>query len=513
MPEVLGNSIPITFAKLGQFTVRGDATITESSVNTKVNINSNIGSSYVDLSLTDVNNIDNAKYKGFVSLIDFNLGKFVNDENLGITSLDVNVEGQGFAKNNLNTEVIGQVYSIQFNNYDYKDLSVSGIIKDQLFDGSLVSRDANFNLDFKGLADFGGTVNNFNFNASVAYADLKKLNFIKDSVSIFKGNVNMDVSGSNLDDVVGNITFTNTNYQNINNTYYFEDFNVVSSFSQDSIRSIEINSPDIITGFMRGRFKVNELDKLLRNSIGSIYTNYKPFDISEGQVLDFNFKIYNKIVEVFFPEVAFDPNTFIRGNIVADEGDFKLNFKSPKIAAFENVFDSIDVKIDNKNPLFNTYISVADVSTAYYDLKDFSLINTTLTDTLFFRTEFKGGSEYNDSYNLNFYHTFNAQNRSVIGLKRSDVSFKGNTWILNRDGDKKNKVIINQSLDSIQIEEIVMNNDNREQIRLRGELADSTYKDLQLDFKIVSLSKVAPAIDSLKLKGEINGTLEYPAKG
>ncbi|MGB5376467.1 translocation/assembly module TamB domain-containing protein [Muriicola sp.] len=512
MPEVLGNSIPITFAKLGQFTVRGDATITESSVNTKVNINSIIGSSYVDLSLTDVNNIDNAKYKGFVSLIDFNLGKFVNDDNLGITSLDVNVEGQGFAKNNLNTEVIGQVYSIQFNNYDYKDLSVSGIIKDQLFDGSLVSRDANFNLDFKGLADFGGTVNNFNFNASVAYADLKKLNFIKDSVSIFKGNVNMDVSGSNLDDVVGNITFTNTNYQNINNTYYFEDFNVVSSFSQDSIRSIEINSPDIITGFMRGRFKVNELDKLLRNSIGSIYTNYKPFDISEGQVLDFNFKIYNKIVEVFFPEVAFDPNTFIRGNIVADEGDFKLNFKSPKIAAFENVFDSIDVKIDNKNPLFNTYISVADVSTAYYDLKDFSLINTTLTDTLFFRTEFKGGSEYNDSYNLNFYHTFNAQNRSVIGLKRSDVSFKGNTWILNRDGDKKNKVIINQSLDSIQIEEIVMNNDNREQIRLRGELADSTYKDLQLDFKIVSLNKVAPAIDSLKLKGEINGTLNILQK-
>ena len=512
MPEVLGTSIPTSFSKLGQFTVRGDATITESSVDARVNINSSIGSSYVDLSLTDVNNIDNAKYKGFISLIDFNLGKFVNDNNLGITSLDVNVEGQGFAKNNLNTEVIGQVYNLQFNNYDYKDVSVSGILKDQLFDGSVVSKDANFNLDFKGLADFGGTVNNFNFNASVAYADLKKLNFIKDSVSIFKGDVIMNVSGSSLDDVIGSVNFTKTNYQNINNTYFFEDFNVVSSFGQDSVRSIEINSPDIITGFMRGKFKVNELDKLIRNSIGSIYTNYKPFDISGGQTLDFNFKIYNKIVEVFFPEVAFDPNTFIRGNIVADEGDFKLNFKSPRIAAFENVFDSIDIKIDNKNPLFNTYVSIKDVETVYYDVQDFSLINTTLTDTLFFRTEFKGGKEFNDVYNLNFYHTFNAQNKSVIGLKRSDVSFKGNTWVLNKDGDQKNKVIINQTLDSIQIQEIVMNNDNREQIRLRGELADSTYKDLQLDFKIVSLSKIAPSIDSLKLKGEINGTLNILQK-
>ncbi len=226
----------------------------------------------------------------------------------------------------------------------------------------------------------------------------------------------------------------------------------------------------------------------------------------------FNFKIYNKIVDVFFPEVKFDPNTFIRGNIIADSGDFKLNFKSPSIIAYGNEADNIDVKIDNKNPLFNTFISVGDLSTNYYDVKDFNLINTTLKDTLFFRTEFKGGSEYNDSYNLNFYHTFNKENKSVIGLKKSDISFKNNTWILNREGDNKNKVIINKTLDSIQIEEIVMNNSQDEQIRLRGQLADSTYKDLELQFKIVSLDKITPAIDSLKLEGEVNGTLNVLQK-
>ena len=83
MPEVLGNAIPTSFSKLGQFTVRGAATITESSVDARVNINSSIGSSYVDLSLTDVNNIDNAEYKGFVSLIDFDLGRFVNNNKSG----------------------------------------------------------------------------------------------------------------------------------------------------------------------------------------------------------------------------------------------------------------------------------------------------------------------------------------------------------------------------------------------------------------------------------------------
>ncbi|MEC8830918.1 MAG: translocation/assembly module TamB domain-containing protein, partial [Bacteroidota bacterium] len=144
--------------------------------------------------------------------------------------------------------------------------------------------------------------------------------------------------------------------------------------------------------------------------------------------------------------------------------------------------------------------------------KDFSLINTTLKDTLFFRTEFKGGSEYNDSYNLNFYHTFNENNRSVIGLKKSDVSFKGNTWVLNKDGNSKNKVIFNSALDSIRIEDVVMDNNNEEQIRLRGEFADSTYKDLNLQFKLVSLDKVTPAIDSLKMNGKVDGFLNILQK-
>lgn len=512
LPNLVGNSLPSSFSKLGQFTIRGDALITNSSIDAKVNLNTAVGSSYTDIVLTNFNNIDNATYKGFVSLIDFDLGGFVGSPTVGKTTLDFNVEGKGFVKEKLNTEVIGQVYSIEFNRYTYKDLKVSGVLKDELFDGSLISNDRNIKFDFKGLADFGKDRNNFNFKANVAYADLKTLNFIKDSVSIFKGKVTMDITGTTLDNLVGGINFTSTNYENVNDIYYFDDFTIASSFDDEGVRTININSPDIITGFMKGNFKVKELGKLVQNSLGSIYTNFRPFEISSGQDLSFNFKIYNKIVDIFFPEVRFDPNTFIKGKIVADKGDFKLNFESPSIEAFGNAADNIELKIDNKNPLFNTFVSVGELRTPYYNLKDFNLINTTLKDTLFFRSEFKGGSELNDSYNLNFYHTFNKDNKSVIGLKTSDISFKGNKWVLNKDGDSKNKVILNRSLDSITIQEIVMNNEQREQIRLRGQIADSTFKDLQLQFKIVSLNKITPVIDSLKLQGEVNGNLNILQK-
>lgn len=169
------------------------------------------------------------------------------------------MSGKGFVANKLNTAVTGQVYSIDFNDYTYNDLKVSGILKDQLFDGSLVSNDENIQFDFTGLADFSAQRNNFNFVADVAYADFEKLNFINDPVSVFKGKVDMDINGTSLDDFVGNLNFSDTNYQNPNDTYYFEDFTIASSFENDSIRSITINSPDIITGYMKGNFKVREL--------------------------------------------------------------------------------------------------------------------------------------------------------------------------------------------------------------------------------------------------------------
>ena len=42
LPNILGKSLPSSFQKLGQFTIRGDATITETSIDTRVNINTAI---------------------------------------------------------------------------------------------------------------------------------------------------------------------------------------------------------------------------------------------------------------------------------------------------------------------------------------------------------------------------------------------------------------------------------------------------------------------------------------
>lgn len=504
LPNLLGNALPSSLAKLGQLHLRGKSEITEDVIDAQINIKTNLGSTYANLRMSNIENIDNASYKGFVSLEEFNLGKFLENDQVGIATFDFDVDGKGFTQENLNTEIIGKVCGLVYNNYNYKDIEVSGIVKDQLFDGTLNSKDPNFILDFKGLADLSGELNQFNFIASVDYMDLNKLGFVtKDTESVLKGDIHMNMLGNNIDNLSGEISFYKTEYRNQNDTYLFDDFNITSTFKGKE-RILEINSPDIITGFVRGNFAFKEFGNLVQNSIGSIYTNYTPHEIPPDQYVDFNLKIYNKIVDVFFPEIRFGRNTFIRGSMKADDGDFKLTFKSPKINAYGNIIDNISLQVDNKNPLFNTFVEIDKIENEYYNITDFNLINVTLQDTLFFRTEFKGGKKLDEIYNLNFYHTFNEENKSVIGLKKSELGLRGNSWVINQQNDDKNKVVFNRTLDTLRIEEIVMNS-GKERIDLTGDIVGSNQKNIKLEFEDVSLNKILPEIDSLKLRGIVNG--------
>lgn len=513
MPQILGKNLPSQLRTLGNFGISGDINLSETRLKSKFKISTVTGKAQADVTLLDYSDLEQATYSGLITLNDFDIGRAISNPDIGSVSLSVNLEGQGFTQDRLNIEIIGAISKFTYRGYPYTNLNVSGVLKDQLFDGMLNGKDPNLNFTFTGLADFGSTPNTFDFVTSIDFADLHKIGFVSDTTSIFKGDISMNINGDNLDSFEGVVRFKNTQYTNPVNTYSFDDFQIQSEFENDSLRTISINSPDIITGKVSGEFKLGELGQLVQNAMGSIYTNYAPYKTTENQFLDFNFRIYNKVVELFFPQISFDANTIIRGKIESDVQNFRFNFRSPGIQAFGTYIKDVDIRIDNQNPLFNTYVALAAIDAGVYEIHDFQLINTTLNDTLFFRTEFKGGPKEKDTYNLNFYHTFNEEQHSVVGLKKSDVNFKGNTWFINPEGNNLNKLIFDRNLDSIQIDEFVMMHDNREQINFKGALRDSTFKNVELGFKKVALQKITPEIDSLLLGGELNGLINVRQEG
>lgn len=511
MPKVLGAVLPVELKSLGTFNFRGNTSVSSQDLITDSSIRSDIGSVTANLILGNISDFDNAFYRGAVKLTKFNLGKAVNTTSLGTVTADVTVDGRGFTQNTVNTAVNGTISSFMFEGYDYHNIIVSGNLKKPLFNGKLTIDDPNLKLNFNGLVDVSKDFNQYDFEADVDFAELNKLNLIKrDSVSVFAGKVVMDMEGTTLDDIKGTINFTQTFYQNEHDDFYFDDFNVISTFQED-VRTIEIKSPDIINGNISGKFLVADIPNLFRNGIGNIYANFIPNEVTNNQYIDYEFVVYNKIVDLFVPDLQLGENTRVKGSVSSDESKFKLNFKSPEILLFKNYLGKVNVQIDNDNPLYNTYVSVDSVYTGVYNINDLSVINKTLNDTMYVRSEFKGGSQYDDLFNLSLYHTINPEGKSVVGVKKSDITYKENVWYINENNNNLNKVVFDDNFKNIRVDSLVLNHNN-EIIQMAGVLRDSTYKNIQIGFTDVNVGNLVPPIDSLRLAGNINGKLDFVQK-
>ncbi|WP_321538456.1 hypothetical protein [Flavobacterium piscinae] len=120
--------------------------------------------------------------------------------------------------------------------------------------------------------------------------------------------------------------------------------------------------------------------------------------------------------------------------------------------------------MDNKNPLFNTYVSIDSVKTKYYKISEFNLINVTKRDTLFFRTEFKGGNKADDYYNIDAYHTIDNQKNSVVGIFKSEMNFKDYLWYINEENNTQNRIVIDKKFSDFIFENFTVTHEEQKLI-------------------------------------------------
>ena len=508
LPNILGKKLPKELKRIGKFNMVGKAKVSTTALETDFKMITDIGNGNVDLHLNNMDFIDKASYSGNIVLENFDVGALLNRKDVGKTTLNLDVDGVGFTEKYLNTIIKGDIQKLEYNKYTYNNIVVNGNFKLPYYKGQLSINDPNLSLTFDGLVDLSKKESRYDFHINVENADLRKLKFVNDSISYFKGNAVVELTGNSIENLQGNVYIQNAVYQNPKSTYAFDELTVNSSFDTDRVRTITINSTDVINGKIVGKFQFAQLDKLVMNSVGSLYTNYKPYKVKKGQFLRFNFHVYDKVVEMLYPEINIDSSTVVRGKIDSDLQEFKFRFKSQKITAAKNTFDNIRINIDNKNTLYNAYVELDSIKTPYYKIRDFSLINVTAKDTLFVRSEFKGGEKGQDYYNLDLFHTIDKNKNNIVGIKKSEMKFKDYLWYLNEDSAEDNQIVFDQNFKNFTIDNIILSHENQK-IDLNGVIKGKDYKDLVLNFEDVDINKITPLNSKFVFNGNLNGSVNY----
>ncbi|MEO0041064.1 MAG: hypothetical protein RL329_512 [Bacteroidota bacterium] len=146
---------------------------------------------------------DDARYSGDVAFKDFDLGKWADNPDLGKITFKAYVkDGLGITKKHPRVNLTGKVESFWFKKYEYRNLTVRGELRSDLFEGHLTGKDDNMDFNFDGTVNFAGEKPLYDFKSEVYKLDLKRLNLAQDDLVVM-GNIVMKLTGDKLSNLSG----------------------------------------------------------------------------------------------------------------------------------------------------------------------------------------------------------------------------------------------------------------------------------------------------------------------
>lgn len=205
----------------------------------------------------------------------FNLGKFIDDESFGEVAYDGKITGQGFSIKNASLNSEGRMAKFRYNHYDYRDIYWKGNLQKKLFNGLIVVKDPNFGADIDGFFDFSKPKNLFQAQGVIHHADLRALNFTKDSLVIHT-DLDVDFEGNNIDEMVGRAKFLNS-YATLNtHRNLVMDSLLIDSRLADSTRRLSIES-EFFNFLAAGRFQPTKAI----NDLATLFDEYQMYFLGD----------------------------------------------------------------------------------------------------------------------------------------------------------------------------------------------------------------------------------------
>ena len=502
-PDISSNKLPEVLYTMGNISLIGKINYTRQLLQSDIVASTQLGKLMINLDMKNLNDIARAQYQGHIKMDDFRLIKIL-DKDIDHLSTDFRVKGRGLNLESLNSNFIGAISSVDYHGYTYHNITVNGDFKKKLFKGQFEISDNNLEMDFAGLIDFSQAERKLDFNTEICKANLKELNFSKDELASFQGNISLKAEGTNIDDIVGKLSIHNVTYKNQFDTYVFNNFLITSDFDDEMVRDIQFHSTDIVDGYLKGKFKFDNISLLLKNAFGSVFANYEIKPLKDEQYIKYNFKIHNKIVSLFNPNLKVSKDTYLKGRINSEDNKLKLRLLSPKISYAGKELVNVNLRIDNKNPLYNIFLKMDTINAGFYKFKKVRILNTTINDTLYLKAKLNGGNKYNDQFDLAFYYTMDEFQNFIFGLQKSSLVFKEIPWKIDPQYNH-NKIFYNPARDSLYVDDVALRY-LQEKINIAG---DKVREKINFNVAVdsINLSHITPELKDFSFKGLINGNI------
>ncbi|WP_310559477.1 translocation/assembly module TamB domain-containing protein [Flavobacterium sp.] len=494
---VPAETIPNTIQLPSQFSVKGKFKGSVQNFKTNLALNSSLGNAKVD-GLYDQRIKNQEKYNANVSLLDFDLGRFIKNDSLGKVTLKAKIKGKGLDPKTAQAELDGIVQKAVYNKYTYSDLALKGNIKNGLFAVKSNMSDPNLKFDLVANGNAKDKYPAVQLKLNLDIADLQKLNLHAGPMKL-RGNIDADITNSNPDFLNGEVFLSNVQILQEAEVIVLDSIKIVA-FADNKKNNIKISS-QFLKAEMDGKYKLTTLAAAVKKSLSKYIDLGKPkTNVAQNeQRLTFKLSVDNDpILFKIFPKLTgLEPiNITGKYNNVADSLEVKGTI--PRIVYNNNTIVDGKINIEAKGKALEYEVSVATIESGEIKIPFTSLSGKIENNMLTYALEVKDASKKQQYFIAGELLRDKAKN--ILKIDAANFVLNYDKWNINAEnkiefGDKRlyvNKFYLDNSGNELKIQS-QGNQDNA---------------PLQIDFVNFKIETILNIIkkDKLLMQGSINGS-------
>ncbi len=335
-------SLPPSFSQLGLIHYAGNITGFINDLVAYGDFKTGLGNLRTDLGLK-LNQKGELFYSGFLSVRGFELGRMINaPQSVGQISMEMEVKGNRKSATNYFAFLDGNIKSLEWNKYKYKDIKLNGLLTHQRFDGALDFKDSNGSLRFDGEIDISGEVPRFHFLANIENAQLDRMNLLPQLENgVLTAILSVNFEGDNLDDLIGDIGVYNGLLYTPEASVDIDSLTISAQREGDQKR-ITLHS-EFMEGNLSGHyyfrgFRKTLLDRLhyFLPAVAPSVVNPHPERVNDFK-FEFSFLGLDKLLTVFYPGLDISGDGKVKGRFDAPHHfiDLEAGFEYVKFKDFK----------------------------------------------------------------------------------------------------------------------------------------------------------------------------------
>ncbi|MGV3657344.1 MAG: translocation/assembly module TamB domain-containing protein, partial [Chitinophagaceae bacterium] len=238
---------------------------------------------------------------------------------LGSVSAALTATGRGFTPNSINTNFKGEVYSLGFNNYTYRNIAMTGWLNKSNFSADIDAADPNAYFDISARGNFSETPS-FVVTGFVDSLKTLPLNFTTQPL-VFRGKIDADIPNADPNNLEANVLITNSLFVSGTERLAMDTVSLVAA-KRDTGQYIGLKS-DVANAELTGRYQLTDLGNIIINNIQPYFAIAPSGPPARVAPYDIHFTadvVYSPILGSFVPGLTAMEPLHAEGRLATGQG-------------------------------------------------------------------------------------------------------------------------------------------------------------------------------------------------